>query len=339
MSRTFDAKPATRGGVPLMIGLYGPSGGGKTYSALRLATGITRESGGSIYVVDTESGRARSYADYFSFRHMDFDAPFSSTDYLAAVRAAASEGAGCVIIDSASHEHEGPGGYLDSQAKELERLSKGDEAKADRVRMLSWAKPSGLRQAMINGLVQLNTNLIFCFRAKEKIKPGKDQHGKTVMTELGWMPIAAPALIYEMTANILLLPAAGGVPSWRSEYDGERSMMKLPQQFKQIFADQQPLSEDIGASLARWARGDGSKPKDKPADKPDRWGAYRFADGTLAGEAIDMMNDDLAAAAARGTKYLVEAWGKLPRDGQAACKEKLDTKHKPVALKMDEIPT
>lgn len=32
-------------------------------------------------------------------------------------------------------------------------------------------------------------------------------------------------------------------------------MMKLPQQFKSIFADQKPLDENIGRALAEWARG------------------------------------------------------------------------------------
>ena len=36
--RRFDAKPAVREEVPLLIALEGPPGGGKTYSALRLGT-------------------------------------------------------------------------------------------------------------------------------------------------------------------------------------------------------------------------------------------------------------------------------------------------------------
>ena len=55
--RSFEDKPATRERVPLMIGLMGPSGGGKTYSALRLATGIQRVAGGDIFMIDTERRR------------------------------------------------------------------------------------------------------------------------------------------------------------------------------------------------------------------------------------------------------------------------------------------
>jgi hypothetical protein len=47
--RKFTANDAKREHVPLLIGLTGPSGGGKTYSALRLATGIQQVTGGDIY--------------------------------------------------------------------------------------------------------------------------------------------------------------------------------------------------------------------------------------------------------------------------------------------------
>lgn len=80
MVRTFVDKPAVRDKVPLLIGLAGPSGGGKTFSALRLASGMQRVSGGDVYVVDTESKRALHYADKFKFRHLEFTAPFGPLD-------------------------------------------------------------------------------------------------------------------------------------------------------------------------------------------------------------------------------------------------------------------
>ena len=47
-ARIFTARPAVRESVPLLIGLTGPSGGGKTFSALRLATGIQTVTGGDV---------------------------------------------------------------------------------------------------------------------------------------------------------------------------------------------------------------------------------------------------------------------------------------------------
>jgi hypothetical protein len=249
--RTFTDAPATREQVPLLIGLMGPSGGGKTFSALRLATGIQSVAGGQIYCVDTEARRALHYADQFTFRHIEFNAPFGSLDYLAAMRHCVDKGAKVIIVDSMSHEHSGTGGYLMTHESEVDRMAGNDMAKRERVKMAGWIKPSGLRQQMINGILQLNANFIFCFRAKEKTKPKKGGG----IEELGFMPISGEEILFEMTVNCLLLPKAGGVPTWRSDQIGERMMMKLPKQFETVFAKEQPLDETIGAALATWAKG------------------------------------------------------------------------------------
>lgn len=257
-TRTFAFEPAVRENVPLLIGLTGPSGGGKTYSALRLATGIQTVIGGDIYAIDTEANRMKHYADKFKFKHNKFQEPFGSLDYLAAIRTAATAGARIIIVDSMSHEHEGPGGMLDYQAREFERLGSRDA-----VKMLAWQKPKAARQALLNGILQIPANFIFCFRAKEKIKIVRrevDGKTKTEIVPQGFMPIAGEEFVFEMTVNCLLLPHADGVPTWQSDEPGERMMMKLPEQFRTVFAERRALSEDIGRELAAWAAGGAPKP-------------------------------------------------------------------------------
>jgi energy-coupling factor transporter ATP-binding protein EcfA2 len=249
--RTFEDHEAKRVAVPLMVGLVGPSGGGKTYSALRLATGIQRVTGGDIFVIDTESRRSLHYANQFKFRHVPFTAPFGPLDYLAAIEYCAKRGAKVVIVDSMSHEHEGPGGVLEQHTAEVERLSGGDQQKAERVKMLAWSAPKQARRRMINSILQLPVSSIFCFRAKEKLKIERGQEPKA----LGFMPIAGEEFVYEMTINCLLLPKANGVPTWQSNEQGELATMKLPEQFRQLFAEPMPISEDHGESMARWAEG------------------------------------------------------------------------------------
>lgn len=248
--RSFEDKPAARERVPLLIGLMGPSGGGKTYSALRLATGIQSVTGGDIFVVDTEARRALHYADQFNFRHVPFGAPFSPLDYLAAIQHCERRGASVVVIDSMSHEHEGPGGVLDWHDRETKRLAPmfGGEAKAT---FAAWGAPKQARRALINGILQLPINVISCFRAKEKLKlnRGKDPQ------PMGWMPIAGEEFLYEQTVCALLMPGAGGVPTWQPSELGEQQMVKLPGWARETFSGKGPLSEDIGARLAQWAAG------------------------------------------------------------------------------------
>jgi hypothetical protein len=267
-NRQFAASDAKRSHVPLLIGLTGPSGGGKTFSALRLATGIQTVTGGDIYFIDTESRRALHYADQFKFKHVPFDAPFGSLDYLAALQFCVAQGAKVVIVDSMSHEHEGPGGMVDLHDQIALRMSGGDSAKLERVKMLAWSEPKQKRRALINGILQLNANFIFCFRAKNTTKPVKGKNGRTEVEAMGFMPIAGEEFVFEQTLNALLLPGAGGVPTWSSEQMGERTMIKLPEQFLFLRDRHAPLDEKVGAGLARWAAGKERTKKDVEDEKP-----------------------------------------------------------------------
>ena len=154
MPRQFKIEKAVRSEVPLLIGLMGPSGGGKTYSALRIASGIQKVSPGNIIGIDTESDRMLHYADDFSFNHISFGEPFGAIDYLDVLKQAKDAKPSVIIIDSMSHEHEGPGGLLDLHETELDRLAGNDYAKRQRMGMLAWQKPKSDRRKLINGLLQ-----------------------------------------------------------------------------------------------------------------------------------------------------------------------------------------
>ena len=257
ITRIFTPKPATRQAVPLFIGIIGPSSSGKTFSALRLATGIQAVTGGDIHMIDTENRRGLHYADRFKYQHIQFDPPFGSLDYLAALEQSAAAGAKIIIVDSASHEHESTGGLLDLQDQEMRRLAGDDYGtyKAERFNMIAWQKPKFNRRKLIGGMVRLNASVIFCFRAKETSKPIK-KDGKTQIVPMGFSSIGADEWVFEMALSTLLLPGSNGVPTWRSDNPGEKIAIKLPEQFRNIFADSQPLSEDIGKKLAEWAKGE-----------------------------------------------------------------------------------
>ena len=253
MTRKFEARLAVRERIPMLVGLTGASGSGKTYSALRLATGMQRVTGGEIFFVDTEARRGLQYADEFKFRHVAMSEPFSPSDYLAAIKFCQDEGAKILIIDSMSHEHSGPGGVLEMHDTELDRLAgAGDYAKRARMTMLAWAKPKAERRKLIDAILRMGVNAIFCFRAKPKIKlvTGKDP------IQLGWQPIAGEEFVFEQTINCLLYPNSGGIPTWAPDEKGEAVMLKRPANLKSVFQDGQPLSESTGEGLAKWAQGD-----------------------------------------------------------------------------------
>jgi energy-coupling factor transporter ATP-binding protein EcfA2 len=271
--RTFDIKAAKRERVPVLIGLIGPSGSGKTKSALRLATGIVKVAGGRIGVIDTEANRAKHYApkpgekanppDTFDFDHLEFKAPFSPLDYLDAIKEMVSTGVTTVIVDSTSHEHEGPGGVLEWHENLAKELATKWKISFEKAQMSAWGEPKAARRRLLNEIVQMPINVILCFRAKEKLEIVS---GKSPVA-LGWMPIAGDEFVYEMTANLLLPPNSGGVPRLLPSMEGEKMMAKLPVYFKAMVEAGKQIDEAMGEAMAKWAAGDAEA---KPATEKKR---------------------------------------------------------------------
>jgi hypothetical protein len=268
MTRQFVDEEAKRQQVPLSIGLMGPPGGGKTYSALRLATGICRVRGGEPFVIDTERGRSLKYSGSFKFRRVAFDPPFSPDAYLDAIKHCVSRGAGAIVVDSMSDEHEGEGGVLDWHDKELDRMAGNDWSKRERVGQAAWIRPKSSRRALINGIGQIDTPLILCFRAREKVKQVKNDRGKMEPTNIGFQPIAPSEIVHQLDLNCLLPPRAEGVPVWKSEKVGEDFVIKLPEFLKPFISEGQPLSEEMGEAFARWASGENAPPAKKDDPPP-----------------------------------------------------------------------
>ncbi len=267
---TFTDEPATRVATPLFLGMVGPSGTGKTYSSLRLATGMQRVTGGDIFFIDTESNRAKHYAPLpgakadpsrgtFAFRHVPLEAPYGSLRYLAAIEHCAKRGAKIIIVDSMSHEHDGVGGVLEQHQEEVKRLAKEMNASENSVKMSAWGVPKANRRRLINTLLtELKVSGIFNFRAQEKVKvatKAEKKAGEDAVSQLGYCAIGGKEFLFEMMMKFVLLPGARGLPTWKSDMPGEQEMMKIPEQFLHIFEKTVQLSEDIGQQLAEWAAG------------------------------------------------------------------------------------
>jgi hypothetical protein len=212
---------------------------------------VQRVVGGEIFVIDTEQRRSLQYAEKFRFHHVPFGAPFSPLDYLAAIEHCVKREAKTIIVDSMSHEHEGPGGVLEEHDVEAKRLAAAWHVSEEKAQMAAWAAPKKKRRQLISTIIQLGCNAIFCFRAKEKM----DMKDPRNIRPRGLLPQAGEEFIYEMSVNFLLKPGADGVPSWDSEYRDEQLMTKRPLQFRDLLARPEQLSENIGEELARWAAG------------------------------------------------------------------------------------
>ena len=81
---TFEIRKATKKQAKARIGFVAPSGAGKTYSSLILATELAQ--GGKIVLIDTENRSSEKYADIFDFDILEFDAPYTPQRYVEAIQ-------------------------------------------------------------------------------------------------------------------------------------------------------------------------------------------------------------------------------------------------------------
>lgn len=249
---TFNFTDAERDAVPLLIGLFGPTGGGKTNTSLRLARGIQLslgENAGPIALIDTENGRAGIYAPgkgqkptppiTFAFKRLDLGPPFTPMRFKGAVEAAALLGPSCLIIDQITSEWTGRGGILEFHDDETDRLHGNSHA--------AWNKPKRGHTQMMAVLEQLQCPIIFNFRAREKTK----QEGNRIIN-LGWRAISEPALPYQMLF-LFLVGIEGPGKMWFDRALTDQA--KTYSDAAGIFEDGELGTEEVGKRLAMWAAG------------------------------------------------------------------------------------
>lgn len=270
MSTAFTFRKAVRENVGLLIGIAGESGSGKTYSALRLATGMA--GGKPFALIDTEAGRAKHYASEFNFDHGDLAAPFRPDRYAEAIDAADKAGYPVIVVDSMSHVWAGDGGVLDWQEDELDRMAGDDWKKREACKMAAWIKPKMSHKRMVQKLLQVRAHLILCLRSEPKVEIVRED-GKTKIVPKqsitgldGWIPVCEKNLPYELTLSFLMHASAPGVPR----------PIKLQAQHRPFVPLDKPLDENVGKALAAWAAGGGAAPAATTKAGATAAGAPRF---------------------------------------------------------------
>ena len=177
------------------------------------------------------------------------------------------------------------------QEEALERLSKGDPAKAERLTALAWKVPKQSHKKLMYRVLQCAIPLIFCLRAEPKIRFVKDANGKMQVVDAGWQPITEKMFGYEMLVYALLMPDNPGVPT---------HLKKLEPDLDPVFVTDQQIDEATGQRLAAWAAGGTAKQAPTPDDA-----VYITADQALVLEArctengIDIKRLKLAAKVER----------------------------------------
>lgn len=182
---------AERHQVKLRIGLSGPSGFGKTYSALLLAYGITND-WNKIGLIDTENKSASLYSHLGSFNVLSLDEPFTPERYIKAINVCEESDIEIIIIDSISHEWQGKSGCL-----EIHEQLGG--------RFQDWARVTPRHQSFIDAIILSKCHIITTSRSKVDYSLDKDGNGKTKVMKLGTKSITREGFEYELTVNFEFL--------------------------------------------------------------------------------------------------------------------------------------
>lgn len=274
---TFTIKAATPINERLLIAIAGPAASGKTTSALRLATGITQATGGKICVIDTENKRALQYAAAFKFNHIELDAPFAPARYDEAVQFAEKNGYGegdVIIIDSMSHEHEGPGGVLEIQDDFMKSKNYNQG-----FNLIAWNHAKkGRKRFIFNTLQRTSCHVILCFRAKEGLHEAQ-VNGKKEYIKTGLEPVGEEQYFYEMKISLVLPLGSMGKPDWTqklsriNEFGGKMPITDL------LKNRTQQISEETGKQLAQLTA----------VQEPAKPVTEKTPEQKLAGELLDLI--------------------------------------------------
>lgn len=320
----YEPQPGDRSEEPLLLGMIGPPGGGKTLSSLKIAKGIQQVRGGDIHLIDTEGGRARKYNDLIPFKIIEMQNGARSDDFLEAIKAQLKYKPAAIIVDSLSDEHES---YLEWHDEMVPKMGNNEWA--------AWAKPKAARKKLISGILKIKTPLIFTFRAREKTKQDV-VNGKKTVVNIGWQPVAPLEIVHTLDLTCILPPRADGVPVWKSDKIGEDFIIKLPNYLAPYIDEGKPLDEKMGAAFARWARGENASTSDG-ARRTSAASPQRMTDGA-ADEPATAAEWDIALGeeAKKGLAALAAAWSTVPAQFKPELEAAKDRRHKPAAIAADK---
>lgn len=181
MSTPF--KKAQKRAVKLRAAIDGPTGAGKTLSALRIARGLVGPEG-SIAVIDTEHGTSEKF--YAEQVEGGFDmaalTKYQPTDYVAMIDAAA--GYDVLIIDSFSHAwSEGVLAMVDAKGGRFD----------------AWKHVTPHHNRLVNAVLTFPGHIIVTMRSKMAYEVDKDDKtGKTTVSKLGLKPIQREGVEYDL---------------------------------------------------------------------------------------------------------------------------------------------
>ena len=226
-------KKATKEQAKLRLALFGVSGSGKTYTALRIATGL----GGKIAVIDTERNSACKYSDRFDFDVCNANKPSIENLKMFIEEAKNYD---VLIIDSMTHA------WLEL-LQEVERVAK---TKFGGNTWSAWSEGTPKQMSLINALLDFPGHIIATMRVETNWTTVTNEKGKVVPVRVGEAPKQGKGIEYEFDMLMQISPEHDAlvIKDRTGKYQDE--VIQLP-------------DEEFGKALGEWLK-EGKVTKESP---------------------------------------------------------------------------
>lgn len=182
----YTFRPATKERIKARIALYGLAGGGKTYTAIGLASTL----GTNLAVIDTEN---RSASKYVGVNGWQFETlPMRRYDprrLVKALASAASSGFDVVVVDSLTHFWKGTEGTLEQVDKAKSKYGGNSFA--------GWKDGTPIQNSMIDALMTFPGHVIVTMRSKTEWVITENAQGRKEPTRIGMKPEQREGIEYE----------------------------------------------------------------------------------------------------------------------------------------------
>lgn len=196
----MQVQDAVRQKQKALIGMVGPSGSGKSLSALMLAYGIVEammpdatdeERWAKIGCADTEHKRLLNYVgqEWYgvkigSFKYVNFEPPYNKDRYEMAIKLLKQQNVEVIVVDSLSHQWQGEGGVV-----EVHGTMQGNSFQ-------NWGKLAPQSSGMVKALTTQDVHVITTLRVKSDYVI-ELVDGKNVPKKVGMKPIQKDDMEYE----------------------------------------------------------------------------------------------------------------------------------------------
>jgi hypothetical protein len=263
---------ATKAAAKLRAAIFGPSGAGKTFTSLRVASGLA--AGGTVAVIDTERGSASKYADRFSFDVLELQDQ-TIDGYVAAIGEAAKAGYPVLVIDSLSHGWQ-------TLLEEVEKLAK---AKYRGNTWSAWSEGTPLQRRLVQAILTYPGHVIATMRSKTEWTT-VDNNGRKTPQRVGLAPEQGKGVEYEF--DLLVEISTEHVANVIKDRTGK---------FQDKLIDKP--GEDFGRDLASWLS-DGLPAPVAAAPQPARRGWLERVNAATTVEELDTIGDEADEAVSTG---------------------------------------